>query len=295
MLINAANLKALNDGFKKVFTDQLKGTENTCEKIATVVTVNSLSVNYAWLGDFPQMKEWLGDRVLKDLAAYNYQITRKKFEATIEVNSEDIEFDNIGIVKPRIQMMASEAKTHYDFLTYGVLETNGFCYNGKKFFATDHPMVTAPASTFSNLGVKALTQDSFLEARGNMRKIKGDTGTPLRIVPNLLIVPPALEQTAVDILKKDFLAGGESNTTKGYAEILVADYLTDDKAWYLMDATKPLKPLILQKTKEIRFMAMDKPDDENVFMRDKFRYGVDTSCNSGYGLPQLAFKSTGTA
>ena len=39
---------------------------------------------------------------------------------------------------------------------------------------------------------------------------------------------------------------------------------------------------------------MDKPDDENVFMRKKFRYGVDDRKNVGYGLWQLGYGSKQT-
>lgn len=36
---------------------------------------------------------------------------------------------------------------------------------------------------------------------------------------------------------------------------------------------------------------MDRADDENVFMRKKYRYGVDDRKNVGYGLWQLAYAS----
>jgi phage major head subunit gpT-like protein len=36
---------------------------------------------------------------------------------------------------------------------------------------------------------------------------------------------------------------------------------------------------------------MDRPDDEHVFMRKKFRYGVDDRKNVGFGLWQLAYGS----
>lgn len=291
MLINRANLQAINKGFSKVFNDQLTAVSGDQSKIATEVIASTKTVDYAWLGDFPRMREWVGDRVLKDLSAYTYQIIGKKFEATIEVDADDITYDNLGIVKPRIQMMASEAVEHYDELTFGLLESNGVCYDGKAFFAVDHDV---GGVAFSNLGNKKLTNASLLAARAEMRGITTDTGKPLRIRPTLLIVPPELEQTAIDILNKDFLANGESNTSKGLMEYLVADWLTDANAWYIVDNSRPIRPTILQKNKEIKFVAMDKEDDENVFMRDKFRYGVDSRCNAGYGLWQLAYKSTGT-
>jgi phage major head subunit gpT-like protein len=61
-----------------------------------------------------------------------------------------------------------------------------------------------------------------------------------------------------------------------------------------MDLSKPVKPMILQMRKRPEFVAMDRPDDENVFMRKKFRYGVDDRKNVGFGLWQLAFGSKDT-
>lgn len=290
MLINGTNLKAISQGFSKVFVDQMGDVAGDQAKIATEVISNTKTMNYAWLGDFPRMREWVGDRVLKDLSAYTYHITGKKFESTIEVDRDDIEYDNLGIIKPRIQMMASEAVEHYDELVFGLLETDGICYDGTPFFSNAH---TVGTTLFSNIGNKKLSAASLLEYRAQMRSLTTEVGSPLRIKPTLLIVPPELETTAINILVKEFLLGGETNVTKGLMDYLVCDWLTDANAWYMMDVSRPLKPIILQKNKEIRFVAMDKEDDENVFMRDTFRYGVDSRCNVGYGLWQLAFKSTG--
>jgi phage major head subunit gpT-like protein len=61
--------------------------------------------------------------------------------------------------------------------------------------------------------------------------------------------------------------------------------------WYLMDLSRPLKPIILQSRKTPEFVSMDRPDDEHAFMRKKFRYGVDDRKNVGFGLWQLAHGS----
>lgn len=289
-LINQALLKSISHGFSKAFHNQLKEHKGDYQKIATIITSNTATVDYAWLGEFPKMREWTGDRQLKDLTAYTYAITKKKFESTIEVDRDDVEGDNLGVVKPRIQQLAIEAAVHYDELLFSLLESNGDAYDGKKFFATDHQV---GSQTFSNLGTKKLSAAELLKARMEMRGLVSDQARPLRIIPSLLLVPPELEGVALDILKKDFLSGGESNTTKGIVELMVCDFLTDPNAWYLLDTTKPLKPLILQKYKDIVLTSMDREDDENVFMRDKFRYGVSAQHNAGYGLWQLAYKSTG--
>jgi phage major head subunit gpT-like protein len=62
-------------------------------------------------------------------------------------------------------------------------------------------------------------------------------------------------------------------------------------AWYLLETRRPLKPLIFQKRREYELKAMVSMEDEGVFMRDEYRYGVDARCNVGFGLWQMAYGS----
>jgi len=294
MIINVAVLKALSNSLNKVFVKGLEGKDPDWQRVAKKIKSNALVQTYAWLGDTPKMREWVGDRVIKDLKAHNYTISKKDFESTIEVTRDDIEYDNIAAVKIRIQQMASEARSHYDELVFPLIEANGDCYDGKKFFAIDHP-VGENSVSFSNLGTAALTQESFIAAMAEMEGLVSENGRPLKISPTLLVVPPELRATAKKILKQKTLASGEDNITYDEVELLVSRDLTNDKAWYLFDTSKPIPPMILQVNKDIKFVAMDAPTDENVFMRKAFRYGTDSQDNAGYGLWQLAYKSTGVA
>ncbi|EFH11592.1 Mu-like prophage major head subunit gpT family protein [Pseudoroseomonas cervicalis] len=61
--------------------------------------------------------------------------------------------------------------------------------------------------------------------------------------------------------------------------------------WYLLDVTRPLKPLIYQDRKAPQFVAKDAPTDDNVFSKGEFIYGVDSRGAAGYGLWQLAYAS----
>ncbi|SBW13039.1 Major head subunit [uncultured Alphaproteobacteria bacterium] len=61
--------------------------------------------------------------------------------------------------------------------------------------------------------------------------------------------------------------------------------------WYLLDATKAVKPIIFQKRRDYQFIAMDQLTDEAVFSRKEFRYGVDARANVGFGLWQVAYAS----
>lgn len=65
-------------------------------------------------------------------------------------------------------------------------------------------------------------------------------------------------------------------------------------AWYLLDVRKPIKPFVFQDRKPYKLVAMQDDQDEAVFTRDVFRYGVDARNNVGFGLPQLAYASKQT-
>lgn len=65
-------------------------------------------------------------------------------------------------------------------------------------------------------------------------------------------------------------------------------------AWFLLDTTKQVKPLIFQKRRDYKFTAMTRDEDPNVFMNNEYIYGVDARVNAGYGLWQFAFGSKDT-
>jgi phage major head subunit gpT-like protein len=61
--------------------------------------------------------------------------------------------------------------------------------------------------------------------------------------------------------------------------------------WFLLDVSRVMRPLILQKRKPYSFVSKDKETDDNVFSQKEFVYGVDARLNVGYGLWQLAYSS----
>ncbi len=61
--------------------------------------------------------------------------------------------------------------------------------------------------------------------------------------------------------------------------------------WFLIDNSKGLMPFIYQEAIAPRFVALDQPNDQGVFMQNEFVYGMDMYCQVGFGLPQLAWGS----
>ncbi|GHU27216.1 hypothetical protein FACS189488_15270 [Betaproteobacteria bacterium] len=52
-----------------------------------------------------------------------------------------------------------------------------------------------------------------------------------------------------------------------------------------------VKPFILQIRKDYKFISLDKDENEHVFKRGEYVYGVEARLNAGFGLWQLAFAS----
>lgn len=224
MLINATNLRNAFTAFKAVYDSSFNETLSQYDKIAMTVPSSTTQEEYGWLGQFPQLRQWIGDRHIKNLGTHGFTIKNKAFESTISIAEDDIADDRIGIFKPMFQEMGRAAKIHPDTLVFGLLKA-GFetkCFDGQFYFDADHPLYDAEGQ----------------------------------------------------------VAGSAANMQAGAGA-----------AWYLVDLSRAIKPLIWQERLRYRFRALDRETDENVFMRKELIYGVDARVNVGFGLWQLAFAS----
>jgi phage major head subunit gpT-like protein len=301
MLINKASLEGLFISLKTTFNKAFTTTASTWQKIAMKVPSTTGQEDYAWLANFPKMRKWIGDKMVKALEGFKYSIVNDDWEATVEVDRNHIEDDVLGIYAPQAQMAGWSAAQLPDEIVYDLVN-NGFtnkCFDDKTFFATDHKV---GKSSVSNKGTKALSaatlalaQGSYGAARTAMKKFADEDGRPLNITPNILLVPPALGDTARLLMTVDKLEDGKSNPYKGTAEVVEDARLTSDTAWFLLDITKPVKPFIYQERKAPVFVSQTNPEADDVFTRKKFKFGAEARAAGGYGFWQLAYGSLGTA
>lgn len=293
MIVNSVALQSIFKGFKTLFNEAFASAKPLYEKISTVVPSTTKSEEYGWLGAFPRLRKWVGERVINSLAAHGYTIKNESWESTVEVDRDDIEDDAYGVYTPMIKELGRSAATHPDEVVFGLL-ADGFtkpCYDGQYFFDDDHKDEDGPIQ--SNKGTKKLTKEYYSAARSQMMSLLDAKGAPLGIVPNLLVVPPQLEETAKQILFAEQI-NGTTNTTKNTAELMVAPWLAKNPtAWFLMDTSRAIKPIIFQQRKKPEFVSLDSSTDQNVFMKKQYLYGADCRDNAGFGLWQLAYGSTG--
>ncbi len=142
MLINGANIASLFQGFNASFNKGLQAAPSRYKDVAMVIPSATLETTYGWFGQFPRLREWLGDRVIKNLESHSYAVKNKLFESSVSVKRTDVEDDQYGIYGPLMEEMGRASGDHPDELIFALLAL-GFstlCYDGQNFFDTDHPV-----------------------------------------------------------------------------------------------------------------------------------------------------------
>ncbi|MEQ5870241.1 Mu-like prophage major head subunit gpT family protein [Sagittula sp. NFXS13] len=168
MLINAANLASLRAGFSTAFQGGQSEASTQWARIATRVNATQQTQKYGWLGQMPNVREWIGPRAVQNLAQHDYTITEKPYELTVGVKRRDIETDNLGIYAPMMTEMGRSTVAHKDMEVFGLAKLGWTedCYDGQPFFDTEHPVldkdgnVTLVANTDGGSGAPWFLMDT---------------------------------------------------------------------------------------------------------------------------------------
>ncbi|MYH38004.1 MAG: hypothetical protein F4160_14540 [Rhodospirillaceae bacterium] len=150
MIINRENLDTLASGFQDAFTRGLTAAQARTRIEDVAVELDSMTAQevYAWLKQFPQMREWLGERVIHNVEQEGQVVRNRDYELAIGVDRNHIEDDKYGVYGQLFAGMGSSVSGHLAELVFGSLK-DGFdqpCYDGQNFFDTDHPVAGGTAS-----------------------------------------------------------------------------------------------------------------------------------------------------
>lgn len=214
MIINSTTLNALRVGFQTSFQGGLAIAASQFGRVATTVPSSAKTEDYGWLKSMPSVREWVGDRLLQNLAEGNYSIKNKPYELTIGVDRDDIEDDTLGVYAPMFAEMGRSVGAHPDQLVWPLLAAgfNTNCYDGQYFFDTDHPVVDATGATV------------------NVANTDAGSGTPWYLLCTKQVLKPIIFQqrkpfkfTALDnpddqnvFFKKKFVYGSDGRDNVGY-------------------------------------------------------------------------------
>lgn len=296
MDINQTNLDALEKGYRVIFMAALQAAKPKWMSLAMRAASTGAEEFYQWLGAVPGMRKLLGEIVIRNLSNHKFSIPNDEFESTVAVPQASVERDTYGIYNPLMEAMGLAAAMHPDELVAALL-INGFaqkCYTGKNFFDNDHEPVKGKAK-FSNKGTKKLSATNYELARANIKSRLNTEGRSMNLgIDLVLVVSPTYEATARKIVIADKDPSGADNVNKGTARLEVWPQLaTSEHAWFLLEAGNPIKALIFQEEKKTSFASLTSQTSDHVFKKKEFLYQGYGRYNAGYGLPELAFGSTG--
>jgi phage major head subunit gpT-like protein len=293
MDINRGNMNALFTGYNMTFQSGLGMAPDKWQQFAGVFNSNTDIEAYPFLEQFGGMREWIGDRQIKNISSKKLEVKNRDFEDTVSVKKNDVMNDRYGLYNSMIAQMGQNAGKLWNDLAFEALTGNGNWLDGAAFFGTSRKY---GANTISNYVAAALTSTTFNTAYQTMMEYKGHSNKMLGVTPNLLVVGPKLRTTAWDILKNQFTYDATAkvqvqNVNQNVCDLLVVSDLsgTYDDYWFLMQTTGVLKPVMVQKREEPKLTRLDKDDDEAVFMRKEFIYGTEAMGAAFLAMPHLAY------
>jgi phage major head subunit gpT-like protein len=285
MLINRPAIDALNTSFSAIYGEAWRNTPMWGPELAMQVPSSTRTNTYGWMKRLLKMRKWDGPRLIQNLDTHSYLLENDPYELTVGVKKWDILDDQLGVFNPMVQEMGRQGAKWQDQTLKTVLQsgTTALCFDGQPFFSATHPLDPA-GNQNNNFAVTPLNATNWATVRATMRSYTGEDGEPLAVNPNLLIVPPQLDDTANTLVTLEYGASGASNVQKGQARVLVVpEFANQPDTWYVADTSSPIKPLVWQLRAAIQFAQLTNVTDDNVFMLAEFLWGLEGRGVGGFG------------
>jgi phage major head subunit gpT-like protein len=294
------NTGLLTKGLRSEFFNRFEAARTYYQDLATRIVSTGDSETYRWLGTVPKMRDWGTGRLAKGLRTESYSVENQKYEATVEVDRDEIADDQTGQIRVRVSEMAERAATHKDYLIANLLiygETSGYnSYDGVTFFNDSHSSgesgtqdnkLTYDATDADNPTV-AEFKAALKAAIATMLSYKDDQGEPMMIASTGLVcvVPPTMYFTSLEAISAS-VVNSTSNVLEGVARVMPLPWLTDASKWYLLKTDGVIRPFIFQDREPVEFGSLAE-DSEEAFKREKYLYGVRARYAMSYGYWQFA-------
>lgn len=246
--------KLLEPGLRKIFFETYDELPEQYAKIYNVHTSNK-AVEHDWgmgaFGDWEKRVSQFDTVDYKTLSpgldrTYTHEAFTQGFMITREMY-DDEQYRQMEKL-PRAMARSGRAKVEKDAMLPLI---NGFTtytiYDGQPLFSNEHPLLDSDG-VGKNLATGPLNDANLKAALQLMRETVDEAGNLVQFKATRLIVPPALEDTAVRLLKSAQITGSDYNDTNKFLnsygiEIVVMDYLSaaaggSDTAWYLQDGAR---------------------------------------------------------
>ena len=279
------------------------------DPISMLFQSDQSSETYAWLGQSPAMREWIGGREAKGFRENGITIANKKFEATLEIPLDWMRRDKTGQIQVRIDEMAQRANAHWAKLMTALIEagegnTLGTCYDGQYFFDTDHSEGDSGSQsndisvdiTTTTAPTAAEMETAILTATQQIMGFKDDQGEPMNESARrfVVMVPTPFMSKAAAALNNPIITTGSASFTNtlvnlgGFSyQLAINPRLSWTTKFALFRADGGASAFIRQEEESLQISALAEGSEEEC-KNDRHLYGIKSMRNVGFGFWQKA-------
>jgi len=234
----------LDPGLRKIFmdeygmpgmvADQLYGKEKSSKAV-------EYDLGIGGLGD---LEEFTGTIPYSDFSQqYRTSYTHREWVKGIKIERRLVDDDLYNVINKRPAQLALVARRtrekHGASLFNNAFNTTIFAGGDTLPLCDDSHTAVGTSTTQDNDGSTALSATAVEATRLLMRAYMDETDNLINCMPDTILVPPNLEETANIIVKTQKDVGSAQNDINfnyGKYKVVVWDYLTDTNNWFMIDS-----------------------------------------------------------
>jgi len=295
VLIQGNMKQLLEPILRKVFFDQFNQIRQLRSQLYTEVgSVKSKETDYSMglLGTIPEFHGTLEYDTFEGLWPKEY--THIEYAKGIAIARKDIDDDQYNVLVKKLASWRLPWPARWRLTRLGLQQRFQYVLCGPDAVAlssASHPYSPSNAGVQSNTATAALSHDAVVAGRLAMRKWYDDRGNKISVLPDMLVIPPDLEETAYIITNAEEVPGTANNNKSIFQRwnptVLVWDYLTSTTAWFLIDSTLMRQNLMWFTRIPTEF------DAEQDFDTMSYRWKLYTRYSYGFNDWRWLYASTG--
>ena len=272
----------LEPKLRKIFFEEYTLIPGMRERLFNVQTSQKAKETDYGIGAFAEWKEFTGS---VDYDSF-YELWEVEYEHTefakgFKVERRLIEDNQYNVAFGRAQNLGRSAFRKIEADAASVF-INAFATTGYDGIALcgSHPYSPTDATTQANTGTSALSRDALIETRTAMRSFEDDRGEPIMVVPDMLLIPIELEDTAFRIVQSAQVSGtanNDANFLRGRFQVVSWELLTNAKDWWLIDSRMMKQYLLWFDRVALEFAAAKEFDTMLAKFRAYMRYSYGWS------------------
>lgn len=294
---NSANLNTANTAARAIFDDVL----NTIAPGPAAMFVDEYSTgsdrdSLVFGSALNAIREWTGAKEFGNFEMFSQSVVLTTYEDSFSLPRKFVDYDTTGAVGRMLsqKIEASLANADDKIIFDALVGSSGAGPTGFDALSLINDSHSLGGSTYDNKTTSALTFSTYDSGVQAMMGFKAANAEPLNVFPTHLVVGPKLRKQALEIagnaerLVAVDNSGAESGTRVAASsignvfkgdniDVVVWNRLTgtQDDYWYLMDLSKPSKPLCLKRERGYELIDQTDMDDPQRFAVDQYVWSIE--------------------